>query len=249
MSSNPFAFERESGEGRCVSDFAFDKLVRGMLAAEEQERVRRHVASCVKCRQRLDPIEAAKAAFSGRAAPIAVAHAASNRRSLKRLHVVSVAVGVSAAAAALLLVTRRPETEPGQGIKGTGESFGFAIVRPDGSAAGDELTGTVHPGDRLQWRFDLRRTRYVAVLSRDGAGRASTYFPNGARAVALQPSATVPIATELDAVLGTESVYGVMCSTPIELAPLRRALELKEPLQVPKECHFESYSFTKFAGR
>jgi hypothetical protein len=245
MSANPFPFERAPGDGQCVSDFAFDKLVRGLLTAEQRERARQHVASCVKCRRRLEAIEAAKAAFAGRAVPVAAAHAASNRGSLTRLHVASVAVGALAAAAALLLVARRPDAGPGQRIKGTGESFGFAIVRPDGSAAGDELTGAARPGDRLQWRFELRQTRYVAVLSRDGAGRASTYFPSGERAAAIQPNATVPIATELDAVLGSESVYGIMCSTPIELAPLRKELELKGTLQVPKECDVERYSFTK----
>jgi hypothetical protein len=85
----------------------------------------------------------------------------------------------------------------------------------------------VVPGDALRFTYGATEGRYIAVLSLDGARRASTYYP-ASGAVRLEPSGAkvpLPLSTILDDTLGEETIYGVACAQPFDVEALRDALQ------------------------
>ena len=89
-----------------------------------------------------------------------------------------------------------------------------------------------HPGDEV--RFELRAPYegFVAVLSKDGAGQTSVYYPADAQtAAAYQPAAPMlPAATRLDAALGPERIIAVYGRQAFSLTPLLKAINDGQPL-------------------
>jgi hypothetical protein len=84
------------------------------------------------------------------------------------------------------------------------------------------------------------------VLSRDGAGRGFIYFPMGPRAEHLEGGVeqALPLATRLDATLGEEQLFALACDQPVELEPLRAALEAGQPFAAPG-CQVIPWRFAK----
>jgi hypothetical protein len=148
-------------------------------------------------------------------------------------------------------VLRQPPGEsPGTRIKGDGWHLGFYV-----SHAGVVREGSpgehVEPGDALRFTVASREAKYVAVLSVDGAKRASTYYPaSGAQAPREEPgaAAALPLSTVLDDTLGDETIYGVGCEHPFDVEALRQALE-RAPDQAPAlpGCHVETLVLHKEA--
>jgi hypothetical protein len=68
---------------------------------------------------------------------------------------------------------------------------------------------------------------YVAVASRDGAGRVSIYVPS--EHVAAGRDTQLSLATVLDATLGTEQLAAVFCAAPIGDAVVTSALDRDPP--------------------
>jgi hypothetical protein len=95
----------------------------------------------------------------------------------------------------------------------------------------------VSPGDALRFSFSLPRPAWVAVLSLDGAGRASIYFPLGGRAERVEAGQDLPLplATRLDSTVGPERLTALACDAPVELEPLRLALGVGAEVQ-PEGC-------------
>ena len=91
------------------------------------------------------------------------------------------------------------------------------------------------------------RPAFVAVLSLDPSGRASVYFPDGPRAVRVEPGVDValPLATRLDGTVGEERVLGIFCDRPVELEPLRAALERRPEPAAPAGCEVARWRFVK----
>ena len=85
----------------------------------------------------------------------------------------------------------------------------------------------MEPGDALRFTYGAKDARYVAVLSVDGAKRASTYYPASGAVRLEAPGATVPLplSTILDDTLGEETIYGVGCAQPFVVEALRDALQ------------------------
>jgi hypothetical protein len=107
----------------------------------------------------------------------------------------------------------------------------FSAVAARGEAQrkvepGDHL----RQGDRLRFVVDPGTARYLLVLSIDGAGNHSVYFPaGGARSEAIPDRAgELPGSTELDAVTGPERVWAVFSSRPLDAAPLFDRLQSGE---------------------
>jgi hypothetical protein len=206
-----------------LSDLRLDELVRGEHASPEEARA--HVAECAQCRARLDEIEGARTAFLAEDPRLPVP-------LRRRATWIAAATMLASAAAALLLVVR-PSGERAKG----GPQLGLyvqhgGVVRPAGPRE------PVAPGDTLQLTYQIERARYVAVLSLDGAGHASVYFPDGPRAVELPPArdAPLPRSTILDEILGEETLHGLFCDEPVVLAPLRAALERDRALPPVERC-------------
>ena len=179
--------------------------------------------------------------------PASVVYAESGDKTLplrrRRLRRYGAGVGALVAAAAAVLLLMRPldSTSSDEVIKRKGAAdaagaedtegrIGFYVKRGDVVRPG--VPGMiVHPDDRLRFTYTLHSAgyllSYLAVLSVDGAGVASVYYPQTATAAAIKPGRqqALPASTILDATTGSETLYGLFCDRAVTLEPIRAALE------------------------
>ena len=104
-------------------------------------------------------------------------------------------------------------------------------------------------GDSLQFGVKAGTRGYVAVLSRDGVGQVTVYYPYGGdAAVAYAPGQPLlPGAIELDATPGTEELYALFSPEPFALGSAVKALESGAPLEpaLPRAVRVARSQFTK----
>ncbi|WP_437721125.1 DUF4384 domain-containing protein [Sorangium sp. So ce861] len=146
---------------------------------------------------------------------------------------------------------RPPPAEQGARIKGSSGRIGFYVARGDALSPGGPGE-VVHPNDRLQFTYSTVDAGFFALLSVDGARKASVYFPAGDVAALIQPGEQVPLPSSvvLDETLGAETVYGLFCDAPVALEPLRAALEsAPERPPAPAGCRVDRVSLDKRAAR
>jgi anti-sigma factor RsiW len=220
----------------CQGDLRFDALLGDELTETDRRTLLEHVARCPRCRDRLAAITCERARFlaSELAMPPWLATAANPAQSA-RVPWWSVGAGLLLAACALLIGL--PRDTPTERAKG-GEQLSFFVKRGDRVQRGS-VTEPLHPGDRLRFAYTSARARYVAIASVDAAKQTSVYFPSGARAERLEAGREVPLpsAIELDDTLGDERIFALFCDAPIELAPVRAALEANEQApRLPSGC-------------
>ncbi|WP_437775119.1 zf-HC2 domain-containing protein [Sorangium sp. So ce1097] len=265
-------FERSRPEG-CPSDLRLDRLLAGELAPAEEQATRAHLDGCARCAGRFAALEAGRAAFLADppplrlpAAPRAAAPAARRPRARALFPAVTAALGAAAALAAVLFVDRSPPppaeprgddrgaerapAAPSTRIKGSGGRIGFHVARGEVVAPGGPGE-VVHPNDRLQFTYSTADAGYFALLSVDGARKASVYFPAGDVAAPIQPGEDVPLPSSvvLDGTLGAEVIHGLFCDAPVALEPLRAALEAApERPPAPAGCRVDRVSLDKRAA-
>jgi hypothetical protein len=214
----------------CLSDFALDACVTGDLAGDRAVAAREHLVGCTRCSSRFEELRKEQATFAAEPLPSALAPRRPAPWQARWLG----AAGILAAALVILVVFPRRTDRDGERTKGSAMGFRFYVdhagsVRPGGP---DER---VEPGDALRFVFSTNDARYLAVLSVDGARRASTYYPVEGAPV-LQPSGlgfALPASTVLDDTLGRETIYGVACVGPFDVESLRRGLE-RAPARPPQ---------------
>ncbi|MGK3992104.1 zf-HC2 domain-containing protein [Sorangium sp. So ce1024] len=264
--------ERARPEG-CPSDLRIDRLLAGELAPAEEQATRAHLDGCARCAGRFAALEAGRAAFLADppplrlpAAPRATAPAVRRSRARALFPAVTAALGAAAALAAVLFSNRSPAppvaprdddrgvgltpAEPATRIKGSGGRIGFYVARGDVVSQGGPGE-VVHPDDRLQFTYSTADAGYFALLSVDGARKASVYFPAGDVAAPIQPGQDVPLPNSvvLDGTLGAEILYGLFCDAPVALEPLRAALEsAPERPPAPAGCRVDRVSLDKRAA-
>jgi hypothetical protein len=201
-----------------------DRLVAGELARSAERNVLDHVETCDACSTRLAEIRAEQHAFAERKLDLP--------RLVPRPRRSAIWFAMAPALAAalgfwMLLARSRGDFLVEQGSERTkgGSPLAFFILRDGQISPGSEGTA-LHPGDSIEFVFTSDRAGYLAIMSVDGAGRASIYFPAGPRAAPF-PTGTarpVPVSTVLDGTLGPEQIYALHCDTAIELEPVRAAL-------------------------
>lgn len=203
------ALVRPRGEG-CLSDLTLDLLVAGGPITPQ---VSAHLSGCAACQARRAELEAQRAApLPPLALPPVVPIRAARRPRIM--------LALATAAAATLVVLTHPfaPTEETQ-TKG-GPTLGFYV-----SHRGQVRRGADHervsPGDALRFLYSSDRPNYLAVISRDAAGKSSLYYPGSGdtlaavgagRELALDSSVT------LDDTLGPEQIFGVFCERPLPIA-------------------------------
>ncbi len=236
--------ERRGRRADCVSDYQLDKLVGNLLPDDHSRALRGHLEGCVECAARLRTIEEERFSFASRPLPIQLGHSRSRSRS-RWLYGAGASGGALALVAVALLMLRSTNT-PDEATRTKGkDGVGFVIVGVNRQIIGDETHAVAHPGDELQWRIRVTSPKYVAVLSRDAAGASSIYFPDGERATYMTPGAAANSATKLDAVIGGETLYTLICTTPVDLEPLRRELESRGTFAQPAGCQMKLLSLRK----
>jgi hypothetical protein len=108
----------------------------------------------------------------------------------------------------------------------------------------------VTAGDRLEFSYSSPDDAYLAVVSIDAARKVSVYYGRDGRAAPVPAAsrALLEHSTELDATLGPETVYGLLCAEPIALAPVLQALE-RAPDRAPSApgCALERIALHKVA--
>ena len=224
----------------CHSQLVLDRYLLGELPEAEAASLRAHVEGCEKCRGaieqlRPEPLPPLRLVPGAVVVPLRPAA----RRRWPRI--AAAAAASVAMAASVALVARRP----GERTKGPGFSLSM-YVQHGGEvrlAAPGEAVAT---GDAVRFAVSAPAAAYVAVLSVDPRGRASVYFPLGPRAepVAAGRDVALPLATRLDDSAGEERVMGLFCASPIELEPVRAALQRGGDF-VPDGCQVTRWSFSK----
>jgi hypothetical protein len=207
----------------CLSDLKLDRLLGGELdGSAERETALAHLATCPRCQQRRDEIAAQSPqlpdeALFGKLAPPAEPPRA---RAPRRRAPLVAAISLLAAAAAVVLVARPRPHEPLRSPADTrlkGGDFGFEILvrrKGDGRAAPVLPEEPVHPGDLIGFRVRSPSGGHLAIVSVDGAGGVSSYLPGPAGQMPRLPPGEQAVdgAVRLDAVLGRETVFAVLCA-------------------------------------
>jgi hypothetical protein len=203
----------------CISDLRLDERLAGELVAGDAAAVSEHVAGCERCRDRERALAGDRAQFRAAIPPLR-----------RRRPWVAIAGSALAAAAAVAIVVRTPADATR--LKG-GARLAFVVARaatPSTMFVGGPGE-RVRPGDTLSYLVSAAQPSYVAVLSRDAAGRIAPYFPLGDRAqwVPAGRDVQLPIATRLDDRLGSERLAAVFCDRPLALAALTTAVDGAPP--------------------
>jgi hypothetical protein len=199
----------------CLSDLRLDELLADELPVDAAAAAGEHLGDCRRCRDRKRELAAERARFRAAMPPL--------RR--RRSRSVALAGGALAAAAVVALVVRGGNTGDGIRSKG-GAHLGVVVVRGATMQRGGpgELT---RPGDTLSYVVTTPEPAYVAVASRDGAGRITIYVPF--EYVAAGRDIQLSVATVLDATLGRERLVAVFCPEPIAAALLHDAVDRDPP--------------------
>jgi hypothetical protein len=239
---------RRTRSDECITDLAFDHLIANELAPDARAGLEQHLASCQRCQARRAELEqeastflASAPTFTPRARPAKVSELRPRRV------VPMIAAGLAIAASALLVL--RPSDDALDTTRSKGSArLGFFIKRGEQVIEGHD-GARVRPGDVLRFTYTTQQPSHVAVLSVDGAGVASVYFPEGAATRELPAGRAEPLpdAIELDATLGQESLFGLFCSGPLELQALRRQLEKAGPraFSPPEHCQAQRLTIVK----
>jgi hypothetical protein len=129
-----------------------------------------------------------------------------------------------------------------------GGRLGFFVKR--GGAVERGVPGqALRPGDAVEFTYFAAQDGYLAVLSVDGTGHASIYYPSAPRARSFAAGERpLEASTVLDGVLGDERWFALFCDSAVELEPVRARLE-SHPTQQPEVpgCSVDPVGVTKAA--
>jgi Domain of unknown function (DUF4384) len=252
----------------CRSGLELDRFLTGESGESESAQLLAHVEQCVSCTAQLAALRAVQAeslpplrllgappapiapgeqAEAGRidSAPLPLQRVSDKRERRGRWARRAFAAAAFAAAASMFLVLRADQRASSERLKGSGPSLQM-YVQHGGEVRLAAPGEVVAPGDAIRFTVGLKAPAYVAVLSLDPAGRASVYFPIAERAAQVPAGTEValPLGTMLDATVGEERVFGLFCSSAVELEPLRARLQ-GEGLSPPEGCQVTRWSFVK----
>jgi hypothetical protein len=248
---------------RCVSDYRFDRWHTGELSPAEGRAIEAHLKACGRCRDRDRELRALAEEFLQRfPAPLDAESGSTRGRPARFSRWVAWGSGglALAAAAGWLVLAPAPRAEvsgpllPGGDsaslatrLKG-GARLSFFVKRADRVLEGHDGY-VVHPGDRLRFALTTLEPRHVAIVSRDGHGQVSEYFPGTSRSqrVGVSRNRLLDSSVELDGVLGEERIIAVFCNEPFSVAPLREALTQGDTLPVASSCSLDSLTIRKTA--
>lgn len=219
----------------CLSDLRLDELSAGELTESERTEALAHLDGCELCPERLAALDGTRARIGGSKLPPLRGRSAPRRWG----PALGVAVAVAAVVSFFVVPRRAPPPTRTKGVS----QLGFFVTGAEGTRIGAPGE-TVHPGDTLTFTVSAAAPTHVAILSRDGAGKASVYHPE--IAVAAGRGTLLPTATLLDGTLGSERIVAVICDAAVEAEPLRAALAARGELPpLPEGCHAETVTIEK----
>lgn len=223
--------ERNPG---CLSRLHCDQLLNGEL--EDREDLKQHSASCERCAALLAAHRRERAAFT-----VPMARGA---RSWARGHG-RWRMGFAAVAAVFCvwLVASRDRLGDSE-IRSKGKPvLGFYVKHGDAvreGAPGD----VVRPNDAINFVVSTEQPAFLAIISVDGAGKVSAYYPDGPTAAAIPAGRgqVLPRSVLLDDTLGLERVVGVLCDRPMAVAEVAAAVARGA---IPSGCAADALTLEK----
>jgi hypothetical protein len=195
----------------CLSRLACDQLLSGEL--EHRGDLERHCASCERCTALLARHRHERASFT-----VTLRRPRRHRRWVAGL-------ATAAAALGLWLVVARDHGE-GSGTRSKGKpAISYYWKHGDAIRKGG-LGEIVFPGDAINFTASTDQPAFLAIISIDGAHKASVYYPDGLVAAPLRAGRDqmLPLSVVLDDVLGLERVVGVFCDRAIPVDQLEAAV-------------------------
>lgn len=215
----------------CASDLRLDEWRAQELNVEETTALEAHFASCARCMARRDQLESLAVAFLARHPALEREPTLGPRKTFRRrvlphwsLPWLPVMAAASLLTLLLFLSTRDPRDEAVTRSKGGG-SVGFVVKRGEELLAGRNGM-PVQPGDQLRFFVSAAVHPHVAVLSRDAGGVVTEYYPGTGRSGTLASEAKTFLdsSVELDATLGPEAIWAILCAEAFTTEPLLREL-------------------------
>jgi hypothetical protein len=213
-----------------LSSLELDVLAFDALPPPEKMRVTAHLGSCASCRQRSEELASLKAHFTRQVLPGHLAEL-SWRPSpwahwgglLGRLAPVLVLAGL---ALFLVLPRGRVHPAPDLGVKG-GASLQVFVHRGERVWRAEEGE-PLSPEDQLRFQVESGGLPYLLIVSIDGAGKPSIYYPfNALRSgpVASGEPVALPYSIILDAAPGPERLYALFSRQPLQATQVRAELQ------------------------
>jgi hypothetical protein len=231
----------------CLSDLALDRHRAGELSPEREHDAELHLRGCLDCRERRRSMDAVSQAYlaDARSEQTLTRLRRSSRRPASRVSARLLATLAIAAAIGLSLLPIQRESES---LRSKGAlRFGFFVKRGERVFRGTDGE-RLRPGDQLRFTVQPARTGHVAILSLDSRGVVDVYYPAVGAPIQVAPreqETALAAAVELDASLGEERIYALLCERPAELAALRSELEQKLTLSAPAGCSLETLRIWK----
>jgi hypothetical protein len=212
-----------------VSSLELDALALGALPAPRKERVVAHLGACESCRERSEELAALRSQFTRSVLPRHLAALPWRPSPWARWGVLwgrLVPVLVVAGLALFLVLPReRTSVESDLAVKG-GAALRIFVHRGERvwkAAEGEALA----PRDQVRFQVESGGLPYLLVVSIDGAGKPSVYYPYGGRQsgpVALQEEVVLPDSIVLDAASGPERLYALFSREPLQAEAVKAAL-------------------------
>jgi hypothetical protein len=123
-------------------------------------------------------------------------------------------------------------------------------------------SGQASPGEALRFRLSTSQPGFAAILSIDGAGTVSSYFPTTPELAPIERGRNqlVDATIELDETLGKERLVALVCPRRLPLPKLREAFAAElarvhgdaaavEPARAAPDCAATSFWFAKVPSR
>lgn len=201
--------ERSPG---CLSRLHCDQLLNGEL--EDREDLKQHHASCQRCTALLAAHRRERAAFA-----VPMVHRA--RGGAHRPGRWRMGLAAIAAVFCVWLVASRGRSGDEQTRTKGKPALSFYVKH--GDAVREGAPGeAVFANDAINFVVSTERPAFLAIISVDGAGKVSAYYPEGPTAAAIPAGRdrVLPRSVLLDDTLGLERVVGVFCDRPMVVAEL-----------------------------
>jgi hypothetical protein len=213
-----------------LSSLELDALALDALPPPEKERLSEHLGACASCRQRSEELATLKTRFTNHVLPRHLADL-SWRPSpwahwgglLARWVPVLAMAGL---ALFLVLPRERVHETSDLGVKGgaTLQVFVHRGERVWKAEEGEPLS----PDDQIRFQVESGGLPYLLVVSIDGAGKPSVYYPfNALRSGPVETGEPValPYSIILDSAPGPERLYALFSREPLQAAEVRAELQ------------------------
>lgn len=213
------------------SAHALARLQAGELDEAERGAIQAHLDGCQACQEALERLSSLQECFQAehpREGFLAAVRARAEERARPAPALPQILAWTAGAAlvALIAIAALRPAFQEGSGqtrVKGAGLELGYYVLEGDRAILGGPGR-VLHAGDRIQFRLSGPRGGFVHLVGVDEAGQVSVYYPRPAEVSEPFPGGSgrpVPGSVVLDATLGRERVFALVCPRAFE----RQALD------------------------